>query len=742
MRIMIKGGVWKNTEDEILKAAVMKYGKNQWARISSLLVRKSAKQCKARWYEWLDPSIKKTEWSREEEEKLLHLAKIMPNQWRTIAPMVGRTASQCLEHYEKLLDAAQNKESLDPADDPRRLRPGEIDPNPEAKPARPDPVDMDEDEVEMLGEARARLANTKGKKAKRKAREKQLEEARRLAALQKRREMKAAGIEMPKLKRKVQGIDYGTEIPFQKQAPIGFYEVDFQSEKDELKQPFKSIDLDKLKRKRMNEPDNQKKKPRKDDKKKPDPITQVNQLNSDTTKSRSKLMLPEPQISDEQFEELAKESDEIMEEGQSFTRTLLPSSGAPTPARTPARTPLAMRTPSRDDQLRKEAENLAALTSSQTPLVGGDNPSLHPSDFTGVTPRSQEIKTPNALTTPARGAKGEFMTPGRTPLRDLLSGKEEVAQAKFKNTAVTSQLRSALKNLPAPQNEYKIMLPELPAEEQDEREESMEEDASDILRRQQQAESEKEQIKMKKRSSALKKGLPRPPYISQPFGDFKSKNEIPDLKAAEELLRQEMITLITYEAVEYPFRGSKFRESSLVDPGYDELSLDDLDKARKLLEVEVENFKKQYYPNGFTHDEFQEAWNNCYEEEVYIPSQKKTGRFATLQKNQIVEILSSEFDNIKSSMEKEAQKCQKIEKKLGILHAGYYKRASSLVDGVKSLIAQIDQSEMELECFKQLHVFEVQAIPKRIESWKELVSNQQEFENDRLLRRDFLDLLI
>lgn len=92
-RIMIKGGVWRNTEvrncrfwgifwlnwsdcachvilmsgqksmskfkvlwffcfylkDEILKAAVMKYGKNQWSRIASLLHRKSAKQCKARW---------------------------------------------------------------------------------------------------------------------------------------------------------------------------------------------------------------------------------------------------------------------------------------------------------------------------------------------------------------------------------------------------------------------------------------------------------------------------------------------------------------------------------------------------------------------------------------------------------------------------------------------------------------------------------------------------------------------
>ena len=141
-RVMIKGGVWRNTEDEIMKAAVMKYGKNQWSRIASLLHRKSAKQCKARWFEWLDPSIKKTEWSREEDEKLLHLAKLMPTQWRTIAPIVGRTSAQCLERYEYLLDQAQKKEEGggdEAAEDPRKLKPGEIDPNPETKPARPDP---------------------------------------------------------------------------------------------------------------------------------------------------------------------------------------------------------------------------------------------------------------------------------------------------------------------------------------------------------------------------------------------------------------------------------------------------------------------------------------------------------------------------------------------------------------------------------------------------------------------------
>ncbi|VDP91086.1 unnamed protein product [Echinostoma caproni] len=226
-RINIKGGVWRNTEDEILKAAVMKYGKNQWARIASLLHRKAAKQCKARWYEWLDPSVKKTEWSREEDEKLLHLAKLMPTQWRTIAPIVGRTANQCLERYEYLLDKAQNREGLSAEEDPKRLRPGEIDPNPETKPARPDPVDMDEDELEMLSEARARLANTQGKKAKRKARERQLEIARRMAMMQKRRELRAAGLGsylglMPKTK---PCMDYNLEIPFEKQPPKGFYDT-------------------------------------------------------------------------------------------------------------------------------------------------------------------------------------------------------------------------------------------------------------------------------------------------------------------------------------------------------------------------------------------------------------------------------------------------------------------------------------------------------------------------------------
>lgn len=39
--------MWKNTEDEVLKVAVSKYGLQNWARVGSLLPRKSAKQVRA-----------------------------------------------------------------------------------------------------------------------------------------------------------------------------------------------------------------------------------------------------------------------------------------------------------------------------------------------------------------------------------------------------------------------------------------------------------------------------------------------------------------------------------------------------------------------------------------------------------------------------------------------------------------------------------------------------------------------
>ena len=54
-----------------------------------------------------------------------------------------------------------------------------------------------------------------------------------------------------------------------------------------------------------------------------------------------------------------------------------------------------------------EAENLVKLQNMQTPLLGGENPDLHASDFSGITPKRNVTQTPNPLLTPARTPGGK-----------------------------------------------------------------------------------------------------------------------------------------------------------------------------------------------------------------------------------------------------------------------------------------------------------------------------------------------
>lgn len=531
----------------------------------------------------------------------------MPTQWRTIAPIVGRTPSQCLERYEKLLDAACTKEeNYEPGDDPRKLRPGEIDPNPESKPARPDPVDMDEDEKEMLSEARARLANTRGKKAKRKAREKQLEEARRLASLQKRRELKAAGIDVRQRKRKRKGIDYNAEIPFEKRPPSGFYDV---AEEDRpVEQPKFPTTIEELegerradREARLRKQDIAKNKiaQRQDA---PAAIVQANKLNDpETVRKRSKLMLPPPQISDQELEEIARMGyasdllvgNQELAEGSGATHALLANySQTPRQGMTPMRTP--QRTPAgKGDAIMMEAENLARLRESQTPLLGGDNPELHPSDFSGVTPKKRDVQTPNPMLTPlttpgatgltprigmtpSRDGNSFGMTPKGTPIRDELHINEDMdmhdsAKLELRRQAeLKRNLRMGLSGLPEPKNEYEVVVHPEP-EDTEEPEEKIEEDMSDRIAREKAEEEARYQALLRKRSKVLQRELPRPPAASVELirrslmraDEDKSSFAPPtDIEQADELVRKELLSLLEHDNAKYPLNDKEQKKGA------------------------------------------------------------------------------------------------------------------------------------------------------------------------------------
>ncbi|XP_010490310.1 PREDICTED: cell division cycle 5-like protein [Camelina sativa] len=796
MRIMIKGGVWKNTEDEILKAAVMKYGKNQWARISSLLVRKSAKQCKARWYEWLDPSIKKTEWTREEDEKLLHLAKLLPTQWRTIAPIVGRTPSQCLERYEKLLDAACTKdENYDAADDPRKLRPGEIDPNPEAKPARPDPVDMDEDEKEMLSEARARLANTRGKKAKRKAREKQLEEARRLASLQKRRELKAAGIDGRHRKRKRKGIDYNAEIPFEKRAPAGFYDTaDEDRPADQVKFP---TTIEELEGKRRADVEAQLRKQdvarnkiaqRQDA---PAAILQANKLNDpEAVRKRSKLMLPPPQISDHELEEIAKmgyasdllAENEELTEGSAATRALLANySQTPRQGMTPMRTP--QRTPSgKGDPIMMEAENLARLRDSQTPLLGGENPELHPSDFTGVTPRKKEIQTPNPMLTPSmtpggagltprigltpsRDGSSFSMTPKGTPFRDELHINEDMdmhENAKLerqRREEAKRSLRSGLTGLPQPKNEYQIV-PQLPPEESEEPEEKIEEDMSDRIAREKAEEEARQQALLKKRSKVLQRDFPRPPAASLELirnsllsadGDKSSVVPPTPIEVADKMVREELLKLLEHDNAKYPLdekaekkKGAKNRTNSSASQilAIEDFEENELQEADGMIKEEGEFLRVSMDHEDKTLDDFIEARNRCVNDLIYLPTQNAYGLSSVAANAEKVASLQVEMENARKKFEEDEKKAEHMKAKYKTYTKGHERRAETVWTQIEATLKQIEIGGTEVECFKALKRQEEMAASFRKKNLQDEVVKQKETERKLQARYGNLSAMV
>eukprot|EP00299_Pterocystis_sp_00344_P018489 c9227_g1_i1.p1 GENE.c9227_g1_i1~~c9227_g1_i1.p1 ORF type:complete len:776 (+),score=222.31 c9227_g1_i1:157-2484(+) len=719
-------------------------------------------------YEWLDPSIRKVEWSREEEEKLLHLAKLMPTQWRTIAQaMNGRTAAQCMEHYEKLLNAVQDPEdAMNSSDDPRRLRPGEIDPNPETKPARPDPIDMDEDEKEMLQEARARLANTKGKKAKRKIREKQLEEARRLASLQKRRELKAAGITLRFHHKRKHGIDYNKEIPFERPVPAGFFEVATEDERDKQTPVFRSALLQRIDEQADKRRDRQENEARKKDIQKfklkkqfdtPNTILQINKLNDpQQLVRRSKLNLPKPQMSESELESIVKMQQSgapmLLEPTENTpTQTLLSSykEGAQTPAlgnaaatpfRTPARTPLG-----KQQALLNEARNLVALSNTTTPLEGDVNVPLAPSDFTSTTPRPSTAvtQTPNPLLTPRGTQQGMatprgFMTPGtpasmvgRTPVRDVMGinpSGEMAEQERAQAIAIRNRLRQGLASLPTPQNEYGVEIPEDMLDDPED-EQGLEEDAEEIEKRRKARKFEMEQKELKKRSQVLQRNLPRPRVVNSQPPPQSSDRTL--LQQADDLIRTEANLLIMSDAYRYPVPGGPKNVRPVAAP---EVPENEIAAAQAMISAELDSHS---YPSE---EEFEKIWNETIDEFIFVPAQKRYVRISAVSRPDRLAAQQQVFELIRTQMVNDTKRAMKLENKLKILTGGYQHLATKHLAQAEEQYTTLDQSRLELSCFSSLAAQEAVSMQRRKQELTEWVQKVRDRENE--LQKEYAKLMM
>lgn len=104
---------WTQEEDENLKILISNFGRKDWKTIASFLPGRTDLQCMHRWKKHLDPDLVKGFWAREEDEKIVELvAKYGTRHWSLIARhLKGRMGKQCRERWHNHLDPLIKKSS-------------------------------------------------------------------------------------------------------------------------------------------------------------------------------------------------------------------------------------------------------------------------------------------------------------------------------------------------------------------------------------------------------------------------------------------------------------------------------------------------------------------------------------------------------------------------------------------------------------------------------------------------------
>ena len=107
---------WNSAEDDMLLKIVTNRGPKAWNSIAKELNAifhggqnvRLGRQCRERWYNHVDPGLKKGNWSPREDIHILEQQKVLGNKWSEIAKgLPGRTENSVKNRWKSMMKKAQ-----------------------------------------------------------------------------------------------------------------------------------------------------------------------------------------------------------------------------------------------------------------------------------------------------------------------------------------------------------------------------------------------------------------------------------------------------------------------------------------------------------------------------------------------------------------------------------------------------------------------------------------------------------
>lgn len=250
------------------------------------------------------------------------------------------------------------------------------------------------------------------------------------------------------------------------------------------------------------------------------------------------------------------------------------------------------------------------------------------------------------------------------------------------------------------------------------------EDQADVEAKLEEEERIRQAKELALRSQVMQRSLPRPQDVNMSVLRPPSESHsLTDLQKAEELIKKEMVTMLHFDNYKNPLvpqQGKRptvsqaQQQAYLEHHPYENISKDELDKARTMLGREMDIVKHGMNHGDLSLDAYAQVWDECLSQVLFLPNQNRYTRANLASKKDRLESAEKRLEQNRSHMSREAKRAAKMEKKLKILTGGYQSIAQSFIKQIQDIFEHIDQTNMELNTFKFLQEQERAALPRRI----------------------------